>query len=1166
MQDIYENAKNNIGDILVGEDSNFVRNIMHAPENIVNLKTAIFSEKAYSDMVTPDEAKRDGKFKEGVHYHGLGYETLYDALRASEDPVCAFVSLNTKTGKPSLNRVTVVTNVVDKHDNPIIVGFEFDSTGTIGGETKPVNKDVTAFGRERLSNMIKKAYDEGRMLYYNDKKNQKNNRFERVHVPNDVLSSDFNNNIQQFWNNFKNSRQLKEEAQLAKKRETSADNDGLEFNLSSEDGERTDRRIADTGNVDVDAIMNDIFESMSDEEFRNYLNTGEFEYATSEQVEDDPEVQDEGLWVKEPEGDYVKIDDSYTSNGKKVAWKDERIDALIDENEKGDFAFSGHDPYQYHYAIELSPKEYEALSYIFDPRQNEVWRNDVATQPENYGNGEVDFGRLGGTNNSTDPYRYRRKNGYMFFDASYEGGALKIKGQEGNHRALILGNSGYESMPVILGSDTELRGPIQLKGMNAGDIKNPNVKFFSSGDYIELKSENRDRLIQKFGSGANSALQYSVGETSSGNNVSVSTSGGDGDTVRPTAEVVDGYGEQRNQRFATSNIPKTPFFSEEQQERNRERVANGEFTYMGLINKVEVQRAMEYMERDGVDATYDRFMAVNRPDAKSVIQGEVLLQKLATDNDPRWETVASKLADDATYAGQFLQAYAIMQRLTPSGQLATIRRNMDRMQKYLDNRFGNKAPRLEIGTELEQELMNAKTAEEQEEVRDKIQKHLTDQVPKTFRSMINSWRYLAMLGNPRTHIRNFIGNAINIPAVTLKNAIGTVLESAMGNKLEYRTKAVLNRSSKVDQARLELGGKAYDEYRNAIEKAQGQKYENEGFSDKTAIGRVLNKLSDWNSEALDAEDRLFSRARYASSFAQFLKANNLTAENLTPEMEKRANEYALLESERATYRDANAVADWLNELSRSDKKGLRMASYVKDAIMPFTKTPMNIVKRGVRYSPVGLLYTVTNDAKQLADGKINANQFIDNLAQGLTGTGIALMGALLRSLGLFRTKDDDKDRKQYFDSENGEQDYAIDLSIFGLNGTYTVDWASPVIMPFAIGSELYDVFKNMEGVNGFDGAINAVADVSAKVMDPIMETSMLSSLQDALKSYSTSGGEWLGEMVTSMASSYIQQMFPTIGGQIARTIDDTRRTTYTDKGKIDKTIKQIMNKIPWLSK
>lgn len=649
-----------------------------------------------------------------------------------------------------------------------------------------------------------------------------------------------------------------------------------------------------------------------------------------------------------------------------------------------------------------------------------------------------------------------------------------------------------------------------------------------------------------------------------------------GDAVPPTrvvGEVTDGYGETKQMEFATSNIPKSQIFSEEQQERTRQDIEDHIYDYISSHNDVEVQRAREWMERDGIDETYNSYMQNDHPDMKTVVQGTVLLEALTRAKDPRWHDVAVKMASDANFAGKFLQAYSIMQRLMPDGQLTALRRNMRRMQQQLNNKYGNQAPQLQLNEELEQKLREAETPEAREEVREEILRDLQKQVPLTFRDRLNSWRYLAMLGNPRTHVRNILGNAVNIPAVTMKNIIGTFLERTANAKfkekygMKQNSKAILNRFSAEDKALLDKGKSEYQLYKMAIEKNQ-QKYERKSFSDNNPIGRGLNRLANWNSKAMDTEDFWFTSARFSSSYAQYVKSNGMTADTVTPEINAKAVAYAIRESLRATYRDANAVADWLNELEYSNKDGLRMASYIKDALIPFTKTPMNIVKRGVRYSPIGLVYTLTHDYwGDLKKGKITANDFLDNLAQGLTGTGIAVLGAWLASLGLFRTKDDDKDRKQYFDSENGEQDYALDFREHG-GGTYTIDWATPVIMPFAIGAELWNIFKDFEGTDLVEdgwSAINAVADISAKVMDPIMETSMLSSMQDALKSYSSSGGAWLGEMVMSMTSNYVQQMFPTWGGQLARTIDGTRRTTYPNNGKLDKMFKQIANKIPFLS-
>ncbi|MBQ0035510.1 MAG: hypothetical protein KBT35_01185 [Firmicutes bacterium] len=613
------------------------------------------------------------------------------------------------------------------------------------------------------------------------------------------------------------------------------------------------------------------------------------------------------------------------------------------------------------------------------------------------------------------------------------------------------------------------------------------------------------------------------------------------------------------QRF-TDNIEGSAIFNDEQKETIRQQVAEGKFNYAVLHNNKQVELGQKRLAKKGVEQTYKDYMANGTPSLTTVIDGELLVNELAKNNDSRWEEVAGKLADDATLIGQALQAYSILQRLTPEGQLVSIQRNVNRLQQSIDNRYGNKAPDIGLTPEEINSILNAKNAEELENARSNIENRISNEIPKTFRDYWNAWRYLAMLGNPRTHIRNIVGNAIFVPAVNLKNAIGVGLEKAFANSTDFRTKALLTNSAE-DKARLELGKTRYEETRGAISK---EKYERSEFGNGT-IGKLLNKASNFNSTLMDKEDLFFSKSRYAKSYAEAMKANNLTEENMTPELEKRISEYAMLEAQKATYRDANSLAEKLNGWQNSDKKGLRMASFFKDALIPFTKTPMNIIKRGVEYSPAGLIYSLTYGAYELNQGKIDAAKFLDNIASGASGSVIMAIGAWLASMGLFRTKDDDNDRKNYFDQENGEQDYAIDLSPLGIEGTYTIDWATPVIMPFAMGAELYNALTDLDGLEGFN-VLDAVLDISAKLQDPIMETSMLSSLQDALKSYANSGGEWMGNILMSMASSYVLQFFPTIGGQIARTIDDTRRTTYPNTGLVDKTIKQILNKIPFASK
>ena len=72
------------------------------------------------------------------------------------------------------------------------------------------------------------------------------------------------------------------------------------------------------------------------------------------------------------------------------------------------------------------------------------------------------------------------------------------------------------------------------------------------------------------------------------------------------------------------------------------------------------------------------------------------------------------------------------------------------------------------------------------------------------------------------------------------------------------------------------------------------------------------------------------------------------------------------------------------------------------------------------------------------------------------------------------------------------------------------------------------------------------------------------------KSYSDSSAGQMVDVITTMASSYVGQFFPTLGGQIARTIDPVRRSTYASKESLinkglEQFLRKIANKIPFLS-
>lgn len=265
------------------------------------------------------------------------------------------------------------------------------------------------------------------------------------------------------------------------------------------------------------------------------------------------------------------------------------------------------------------------------------------------------------------------------------------------------------------------------------------------------------------------------------------------------------------------------------------------------------------------------------------------------------------------------------------------------------------------------------------------------------------------------------------------------------------------------------------------------------------------------------------------------------------EMILQMRDLAYQEAKESVYRDANKVSDWINE-GRKSGKGM---AYAIDAILPFTKTPLNILNRMIEYSPVSLITSIL-DYHKIGTGEMTPQTYINNLSRGITGSGISAIGFFLASIGRIRTKDDDPDKVDQYKSDLGQQDYALVLP----NGTtYTLDWLTPQIGPLGVGVELYKALSNK--YSSFDDIFKAFT----KLADPITQTSMLYNFAENLSTFKENKIEG---MIINAATSYVEQFFPTLGGQINKIIFENRKTTY-DSNPYMKAVRTIFNKIAGLA-
>jgi hypothetical protein len=188
--------------------------------------------------------------------------------------------------------------------------------------------------------------------------------------------------------------------------------------------------------------------------------------------------------------------------------------------------------------------------------------------------------------------------------------------------------------------------------------------------------------------------------------------------------------------------------------------------------------------------------------------------------------LAAEIAAEGTRAGQEVQAIKLLKKTTPEGQLYYLQKAVEKIQQEYQSRFDkldrkaekkaakNGVPGAEVAEQhgitlnedLMQEFLNAPDEDARKQVVDKIYDDIASQIPATAGDRLNAWRYFAMLGNPRTHIRNIMGNVASAAALDTSHKV-----SAVGQKFlpqEKRTRALhtskaAKQFAKADYANVE---------------------------------------------------------------------------------------------------------------------------------------------------------------------------------------------------------------------------------------------------------------------------------------------------------------------------------------------------------------------------
>ena len=592
-------------------------------------------------------------------------------------------------------------------------------------------------------------------------------------------------------------------------------------------------------------------------------------------------------------------------------------------------------------------------------------------------------------------------------------------------------------------------------------------------------------------------------------------------------------------------------------------INEGLFAKHTETQKTALSRADETISKDGLDAAAGKVAGYTENTAKvkkEVSQDQIMLgYKVAQKylDEGNIEKAVDVLSDTAmleSEAGRALQAARIFSSLTPAGKVKSVTKVADKLSK-------EKNVDITLNKELLEKLSKATDADEAARIQNDIAVDMWNQVPPTIMDKINAWRYTSMLSSPKTHIRNILGNAMFVPFRIISNGLQVGMEKAFVKEAN-RTRAILNPAT--DRNLIKMGAEDYKKVEFTLR--NNTKYIDTRRPQDARVYKLkpLEGARKFVSWSLDAEDGLFMKYHYSRAYARYLKAQKIKGK-IPAEVAEKARAFASQEALEGTYRDANALSDFLNNTRKSwanaDNKVLaKLSTMMLDTTVPFVKTPANILKQGVRYSPLGLaeglVRTGIYGVKKSFRSPEQVSKIIKEISEGLTGTGVTALGAYLAYEGLLNTSMDTQSKKGQYDKMLGEQEYSVNIGDY----TYTVDWTIPASMPMMIGAEIAK-FTQEKGLSFVD-TLNAISNIA----EPLLNLSMLSGIENTFNT-AFSQESTFKEIAKNTAEGYVSQFFPSLLAQIAKSTSETRKsTTATNKSLAERDMKrflnQLTNKIP----
>lgn len=604
-------------------------------------------------------------------------------------------------------------------------------------------------------------------------------------------------------------------------------------------------------------------------------------------------------------------------------------------------------------------------------------------------------------------------------------------------------------------------------------------------------------------------------------------------------------------------------------------IQSGVFSFDPKSNEKSLTEAIADIEQKGETAVLRQLnqnIGSRRIQEGDIEKAIVLYSRYAAGGEQTQAEAAQIYADLATMAqisGRNLQMFRLIRSMTPEGQVEALKKVGD---NFLNTHGTTKGKNVEavIPENLKSQYLEAVRSGDsgrQSDAVEAIYQSIGSQAPAGLKEKWDTWRYMCMLGNPTTQIRNVVGNAAMKPFAFVKDKLAAGMEAALEKtgiiSKDDRTKSMTTDKDLLEFAKMDAKSEAAQDALKYSAKMGADVTKDKISEDRVIFDTVLGsktlgkgfetarKVVEYFPEA---GDMIFKNGYYAKYLANYLTAQGVSIDDIrtgkvSADVMAKARQYAVDNAYVNTFNDSNAFSDAVASLGKaknSNNPVTRAFGTAVDAVLPFRRTPANILVRFKEYS----VAEIAAAAIKAFRGKATASEICNSLASGLTGTAAMGIGAALAH-GMYTPSGDGiRLVSKATDSEKlqGSQDYSIELTVGGKTTSYTVDWAAPVNMPLFVGANIYGAANVPEEEKGdwLDTAIRFFG-ASQSTLEPMLALSCLSSMNDLIQDvkYAKDNGE-VYKILSSMATSYLSQGVPSLFRQAVTASHANKQTTFAN--------------------